>query len=242
MAVDVHGNLYVADTWNARIGKFDPEGKWLTSWGSGSDDLGDSRRATITGSTLAANEAEPLGFFGPRSIVVDADGNVYIADTGNRRIVVTDSEGEYLYQWGYEGSEVGAFNEPASIAIDGQGNLYVADVWNSRVQVFQRAEGGQVSPIPVVTWRVSGWRPNTYDDPAIAASSSGQVYVSVPSQNLVLAANLRGDIGLRWGGAGQDRASLSSPSGMAVGTEGDVYVVDRDRSQVLRFTLPEIQQ
>jgi uncharacterized protein (TIGR03663 family) len=242
LAIDAQSNLYVADTWNARIVKFDPDGQWLASWGSGSADLGDSRRATITGSTLAANEADPLGFFGPRSIAIDDAGNVYIADTGNRRIVVTDSDGEYLYQLGYEGSELGAFNEPASIAIDGQGNLYVADVWNSRVQVFQRQADGQMSPIPVATWRVSGWRPNTYDDPAIAASLDGQVYVSVPSQNLVLAANLRGDIGLRWGGDGQDRASLNSPSGMAVGPEGDVYVVNRDSSRVLRFTLPEIQQ
>jgi uncharacterized protein (TIGR03663 family) len=241
VAVDAAGNMYVADTWNARIVKFDPEGRVLTTWGSGSQDLADGRRATITEGNQAANEANPLGFFGPRGIAIDAAGNVYIADTGNKRIVVTDSEGNYLYQWGYAGAEPGAFNEPTGVALDAQGNVYVADTWNGRVQVFAPDGAGQVSPIPFVTWQVSGWRPNTYDDPSIAASPDGQVYVSVPSRQQVLAANLRGDILLRWGGAGSDLASLNAPSGMAVMPDGSVWVVDRTSDRALRFRLPQVQ-
>jgi hypothetical protein len=35
-------------------------------------------------------------------------------------------------------------------------------------------------------------------------------------------------------------ASLQSPSGLAVGPDGDIFVVDRNRAQVLRYTLPEL--
>ncbi|MEI7643492.1 MAG: flippase activity-associated protein Agl23 [Chloroflexales bacterium] len=241
LAVDVQGNLYVADTWNARVVKYDPSGKPVASWGGGEQDLGDGRKATITEGDKDKNQANPLGFFGPRGIAIDAQGNVYIADTGNKRIVVTDAQGTYRYQWGYAGSDLGAFNEPTGVAVDAQGNVYVADTWNGRVQVFAPDRNGQVGPIPIITWQVSGWKPNTYDDPAITASRDGTVYVSVPSRHQVLAANLRGDVLIRWGGAGEDLASLNSPSGMALAPDGSLWVVDRASARALRFALPKVQ-
>jgi uncharacterized protein (TIGR03663 family) len=240
VAVDADGNLYVADTWNARVVKYDRAGRPIKAWGSGSEELGDGRRATITDGTEAGNAAAPLGFFGPRGIAVDAQGNVYIADTGNKRIVVTDSDGNFLYQWGYAGSEPGAFNEPTGVAVDGQGNVYVADTWNGRVQVFAPDGSGRVGALPIVTWPVSGWSPDTYDDPSITAGVAGQVFVSVPARQHVLEANLRGDVLLRWGG-GTDSAAMSSPSGMAVAPDGSVWVVDRATNRVLRFDLPRLQ-
>lgn len=240
LALDSQNNLYVADTWNARIVKISPTGTWLASWGDSSEER-DGRHFTDTGGTREGNEANPLGFYGPRGLAVDSEGRVYIADTGNKRIVVTDNDGEFLYQFGYAGSEPGAFNEPTSVAVDRDGNVYVADTWNGRVQVFQPESDGQVASIPTATWRVSGWSPNTYEDPSLSVSPDGQVYVSVPLQNRMLAANLRGDIALRWGGSGQDLASLNSPSGIAVGPDGDVYVVDRDSARILRFVLPRVK-
>ncbi len=241
LAVDAQGNLYVADTWNARVVKYDPAGKPVASWGGGEQDLGDGRKATITDGDLAKNQANPLGFFGPRGVAVDAAGHVYIADTGNKRIVVTDDKGAFLYQWGYAGSDLGAFNEPTGVAVDAQGNVYVADTWNGRVQVFAPDGSGKVGPVPIITWQVSGWRANTYDDPSLAASPDGTVYVSVPSRQQVMAANLRGDVLLRWGGAGENMASLNSPSGMAVAPDGSLWVADRARARALRFVLPEVQ-
>jgi uncharacterized protein (TIGR03663 family) len=237
IAVDSQGNLYVADTWNGRIDKFDSSGTFLKSWGEGKD-IGNGRRASMTDGTVAGNAAVPLGFYGPRGVAVDSQGNVYIADTGNKRIIVTDSEGTYLYQWGHAGNEPGAFNEPTGVAVDGQGNIYVADTWNGRIQVFGHGQDGKVNPVPQVFWRVTGWQPNTYDDPFVAASPSGQVFASVPSRNLMIYANMRGDVLFRWGGKGNDTASLIQPSGAAVGPDGTVYVVDRGNGRVLRFKLP----
>lgn len=241
LAVDDDDNLYVADTWNARVVKFSPEGEWLATWGSGEQDLGEGRRATITDGVPERNAAAPLGFFGPRGVAVDSAGRVYVADTGNKRIVVTDDSGNFLYQWGYAGSEPGAFNEPTSLAIDANGNVVVADTWNGRVQVFEQGPDGRVAPIPLATWDVRGWRPDTYEDPYIALGPNGLVLVSVPLQQRVTAANLRGDVVLRWGGTGEDLAALNSPSGIATGPDGSVYVADRDRGRVLRFELPQLQ-
>ncbi len=241
IAIDAQGNLYVADTWNARIVKLSANGTWLAAWGEGNEER-DGRRFTDTGGTEEGNAASPLGLYGPRGVAVDAEGNVYIADTGNKRIVVTDDEGTFLYQLGFAGAEPGRFSEPTGVSVDDVGNLYVADTWNSRVQVFQRSHGtDRLRAIPIITWRVGGWSPNTYEDPSIAVSRDGRVYVSVPLQQRVVATNARGDVVLRWGGAGQDEASLNAPSGIAVGPQGEVYVVDRNTHRVLRFTLPQIR-
>jgi DNA-binding beta-propeller fold protein YncE len=239
VAVDAQGNIYVADTWNARIVKLDPQGTFLASWGVGRDDFGDGRRASPTGGTQDANLARPLDLFGPRGVAVDADGNVYIADTGNKRIVVTDTDGNYRYQWGYDGSASGQFNEPTGVAVDENGTVFVADTWNSRVQAFARADNGQVSPLPYAIWRVPGWQPQTYDDPFIAAQG-GRVLVSVPARNTLLLTDDSGAGLIAWGGAGSDAASVNLPCGVAFAPDGSVLVVDRGNVRIMRFSLPNV--
>ncbi|GAB4206291.1 MAG: TIGR03663 family protein [Roseiflexaceae bacterium] len=238
IAVDRQGNIYVADTWNARVVKLDPEGKVLTIWGTGGQDIGNGQRAGITDGTVEGNARQPLDFFGPRGIAVDEQGRVYLADTGNKRIVVTDNTGNFLFQWGSKGNAPGAFNEPIGVAVDGMGRVYVADTWNSRVQVFERTPDDKINPIPSVTWPMAGWQPNTYDDPYLTVSRDGDVYASLPGRNQVLKMDQRGVVSLRWGGRGTDTASLTLPSGLAVASDGSVVVVDRGNNRVMRFQLP----
>ena len=80
VAVDSSGNVYVADTNNNRIQKFDSSGTFITKWGSSG--TGDGQ------------------FEYPTGIAVDSSGNVYVADTDNHRIQKFDSNGTFLTKWG----------------------------------------------------------------------------------------------------------------------------------------------
>ena len=76
VAWDAAGNIFVADgLGNARIAKFDKDGKFIKSWGK--------------------KGAAPGEFANVRSIAVDAQGNVYAADGGNKRVQVFDNDGNF---------------------------------------------------------------------------------------------------------------------------------------------------
>ena len=80
VAWDGDGNIFVADGYdNSRVAKFDQYGKFILSWGS---------RGT-----------EPGQFDTLHTIAVDADGNVYVGDRGNRRIQVFDNDGIYKTEY-----------------------------------------------------------------------------------------------------------------------------------------------
>lgn len=79
VAWDAQGNAYISDGYiNSRVAKVDKDGNWLMSWGTPGDGPGQ--------------------FNTPHSIAVDARGEVYVADRGNRRIQVFDGNGKFLRQ------------------------------------------------------------------------------------------------------------------------------------------------
>jgi len=79
MAWDKAGNTYISDGYiNSRIAKVDKNGKWIKSWGEPGD--------------------QPGQFSTPHSIAVDAEDHIYVADRGNRRIQVFDTDGKFLRQ------------------------------------------------------------------------------------------------------------------------------------------------
>jgi tripartite motif-containing protein 71 len=87
------------------------------------------------------------GFYGPRGIGVDAQGRVYVVDTGNNRIVRFSPAGGKEVEWGKKGSGPGEFLEPVGVATDAAGNVYIADNGNGRLQIFT-ADGRFVGAFP----------------------------------------------------------------------------------------------
>ena len=80
VAWDTAGNTYISDGYvNSRVAKVDKDGNWLMSWGEPGD--------------------QPGQFNVPHSIAIDAQNNVYVADRGNRRIQVFNTEGKFLRQF-----------------------------------------------------------------------------------------------------------------------------------------------
>jgi 6-bladed beta-propeller len=132
VAWDSAGNIYVADGFgNARVAKFDKDGKFVKSWGS---------RGSAQGQ-----------FNTVHAIVIDAQNNVYVADTGNQRIQVFDSDGNFKTQFANVGSPAALCITPAPRQflyssnsnppddIDSGGEIYKLDLTGRIVGKFGKA-------------------------------------------------------------------------------------------------------
>jgi uncharacterized protein (TIGR03663 family) len=204
IAVASNGNIYVADTWNHRIQYFDSTGKFLGKWGN----LGDAKGST---------SAQPGVFWGPREVAINSAGDVFVTDTGNKRIQVFGLDGTFKRMFGGAGSAPGQLNEEVGLTLDSDGNVWVADTWNNRIQKLS-PNGDPLLSIPVP----GGWESQAVTNkPYLAVDAQGRVYASFPDQGRVSMFSPDGqqikDIPLPGG---------ASPVGVAVAPDGRLLVAD----------------
>jgi DNA-binding beta-propeller fold protein YncE len=211
IALGPSGAIYVADSLNHEIKKFDRDGNYLASWGglgSGPDQL-----------------HEPYG------IATDEDEIVYVADSWNHRIVKYTSDGEMLGMFGSQGTGPGQLDLPFGIALDPDGNIYVADTRNNRVQKF--TNDGQF----LTQWGVTGRDPGEFTNPWGIVVSAGRVIVADFSNDRIQQFDLNGNFIQQWGERGESLGELKGPTGVTVDQWGYLYVSDGRNARVQKFTL-----
>ncbi len=117
LAVDGEGNLYVTDTLNSRVEMFDPEGRYLRSFG---------QRGSAWGM-----------FDKPKGVALDSFGNVYVADSGWSNVQIFNAKGQILLFFGGRGPVPGMLQNPTAVAIDRSNRIWVADYLGHRVQEYR---------------------------------------------------------------------------------------------------------
>ncbi len=214
LTLDSEGNLYVADTFNHRIQKFDADFNFLLAFGF---------------PVSSQQEPEPEGFWGPRDVAVDADGNVWVADTGTGRVVKYGPDGGFIEAFGGMGAGAGQFQEPTAIEISASGDIFVADSGNRRVQRFD-AGFGFLAEYPVPGWLYV----DSVAKPYIALLPDGGLIVSDPTQNKLFRLDATGSAVATFDA---EDATLAVPRGVAFDSRGLVYVAESEPDQVRRLVL-----
>ena len=245
VAVDVEGNVYVADTGANRIRQIDLEGMITTI--AGGEDGGDE-------SVMMARLSVPRG------VAVDADGVLYVADTGNNQIHKLDDEGMTAVAGvaglGDGGAATHArFLDPSAIAIDVDGTIYVTDTGNRRVRKVdaegvittfagtgEQGDGGDGGPATGAQFYYPG---------GIAIDSAGNVYIAdlyghrirkVDTEGIITTfagtgeagdEDKDGDIG---DGGPATSAQLHYPAGLAFDADDNLYIADAGNSRIRKVT------
>jgi DNA-binding beta-propeller fold protein YncE len=152
IAISSSGDVFIADTGNNMVQKFNADGSLIKTWGT--TGTGDGQFDALSG----------IAVFGSR---------VYVADTNNSRIQVFDLDGAYIDQWGSLGAGDGELYLPIGIAADGDGFLYVVDHGIGRIQKFN-SEGAFVA-----VWGSTGDAVGQLNAPwGVAVDQRGWVYVT----------------------------------------------------------------
>lgn len=165
MTIDKDGYIYVTDS-NDRIKKYNADGNIIASWGSTGTEDGE--------------------FCLPSGIVVDADGNMYIADGGNDRIQKISSEGNFITKW--ECMNLGPYScnfssgghskswSPNSTVLNVHGeNVYVIDMDDTIIKFS--SEGLLISE-----WNLKTEGLIEYLD-GLAIDDNGEIYISSANFN-----------------------------------------------------------
>jgi uncharacterized protein (TIGR03437 family) len=264
LALDVYGNLYIADSGNNRIRK-----------------VSGGRISTILGSgATAAASSEELAT--PTSVAVDAAGNLYVADAGNQRIrkltpagtittipvaardVALDStgnllvaagahvyriltsgavttiagDGGYLFRGDGGPATMARLNSPSGVALDGNGNLWIADTGNARIRQVTMGSG-QINTIAGGAGQLNTPLQIAFDPNSnllIADAAGFRIRELTATQNGLLTVAGTGSSGSSGDGFPATATSLNIPGGVAVSGNGTIYFSDTANNRVRKIS------
>ena len=241
VAVDGAGNLYVADSGHNIIRKITPAGTVTTFAGSGSPGSADGQGSAAS-------------FYNPGGVAVDAEGNVYVADTYNntvRRITPAGAVTTVAGIVGMQGSADGpaataTFSAPSSIAVDAAGNVYIADPFNNTIRKLAASVVSTLAGTPGVSGGADGTGAAAqFNHPSgVAVDAAGTIYVADTANHTVRRVTAAGIVTTLAGTAGASGATdgagsaarFGSPVGVRVDASGTIYVTDNGNSAIRRVT------
>jgi len=258
--VDTSGYIYVADTDNHRVSKWNGDGN-AVGW------IGDGVNGWQTGTSPAYGGTDLGDFYSPQGIHVDGSGYIYVADTGNDRICKWDTDGNAIgwigggsdtWQTGPApagGAGYRSFNGPADVCLDASGNIYVAEVFNCRISKWD-ADGNAVGWIG---GGVDGWQTGTapatggtdHKSFGIAAGvfvdGTGNIYVTDSYNHRVAKWDTAGS-SIGWIGGGEnnwqtgetpfvteDYQSFHNPEGICVSDVGFIFIAEYQNARVSKW-------
>ena len=250
IAVDAAGNLYIADSGNNRIRKVSAATGIITTI-AGAGSLGDFGFSGDGGPATAAKLNTPSG------VALDAQENVYIADTGNGRIRKVDTNGVIStvagkgngFVLGDGGPAVNAeVANPSDVAVDSQRNIFIADVGNHSIRKVNA--GGTISTVARGSFGYCGPSPAPAGSADIGVAtglsvdSAGNLYIANESANCVQVLETNNTIStlagggtvLRAEGVAATTAALGSVWAVATEPQGTFYLTDSTSGMVKKVT------
>ena len=243
MSIDVAGNVYFADIMNSRVRRIAVNGVITTVAGTG-----------VAGFSGDGGQATAAMLSGPQAVLVDAAGNLIIADTQNRRIRMVNTSGTISTiagtgVQGFSGDGGPAIQamvwQAVDLAIDTNGSIYFADSSAQRVR--------KIATTGIITSVAGNGTAGYSGDNAqatlamlnfplsIAIDGSNNLYIADADNFRIRMVNSNGNITTVAGNGSESfagdsgpalSAMLNYPSGVRIGLPGTFYIADSSNNRV----------
>lgn len=254
VALDKAGNLYVADTDNHRVVKFDPSGREVLQFGkpaAGSSEVLTPWQVVVTnqGSVLVLDPVQQAvlaygpdgrflsrfggasaGLYSPAGLAATPDSTPLVADTGGNRLALLAPEGKpVLLSIQKVGKE--DLSQPTEVAVDGAGNFLALSLGltDNKGRLMKMSPDGAL----LGQWNVVGI-PTTRDTPRIVVAPDGRIVMTDPEGHRVVV--LSADLSSMRPVAVAD-ATFKLVADVAVDEKGRLYVVDSEAGLIYRLEL-----
>lgn len=209
IAIDSNQDIYLVDSANSQIKKFDANGILSRSWGN-----------------LGSGEGELKN---PTGIFVDSDF-VHVADTGNSRIQTFEKSGNFVRSWPDPRIESQALKSPVAISVDLSGIFYISDSSLNKILKYD-SNGKYVGFIaPVLTTKAK-----FSSSDFIISDNKDNFFIVVSRDNRILQYSASGNFIKSFGTAGEDDGKFQDPSALAIDSKGYLYVADSGNSRIQVF-------
>ena len=198
--------IYVAETGGQRVSVIDPVKKEVTY-------IGDRGRKKLE---------QPVG------LALDADGRLYVADAGQKAVLVYDQTGKQTQVFGK-----GVLERPCGVAVnDALGRIYVTDVRSHSIKVYNL----QGEPLFEIGKRGTGDGEFNFPLAVKINKRNNDLYVLDSQNHRVQVLDQDGTFRRKWGKPGDELGDFMLPKSLAVDGQGQVYVTDAGCNCVHVFT------
>ncbi len=229
IALDSAGNIWVADTNNHRVQKFNSTGN-LLGW-IGRDNAGGSGwHNPLSGKTSVSGSGNSE-FDTVTGVAVDSANNLYVVDSGNKKIKKFDSTGVYIKTFETQALNITTYSSPSKLAVDIDSKVYVSDSATNKILrftsdgSFEVEFGGAGNGIGQFNG-ISG----------IAVSGDKKIFAADTNNHRVQVLDANGVFITSWGGYGSANGKFNAPAGIAVDGASNVYVADTFNNRIQKFT------
>ncbi|MCI0363969.1 MAG: SMP-30/gluconolactonase/LRE family protein [Phycisphaerales bacterium] len=168
----------------------------------------------------------------PTGISVAPDGRVFVADTHYFRVMVYDSDGRELMQFGRYGTGHGEFIYPTDIAFGPEGRLYVSEYGgNDRIQVFDQ-QGGYL-----FEFGGFGSKPGQFNRPQSLAFSESktELFIADACNHRIVVVDPQGNFLRSFGSAGNGAGQLAYPYGVTICPDQSLMVAEFGNNRIQQF-------